>query len=289
MRVLGAPERNITLVAFYGDKKPEQLLQLITQLHRHIDHVVRDHDLSGAFNPCNSPQIHATLLGMEAVRVGGQLYNANFLNNNGHLRPIYPLRLLELLAAVAQSRVPLLRVRFGGFRRSHCTCRGFDLYDWKCGSSDSEFHAFNRSAYEGSFYAFSPGPAMLTGWPVGAASLNYFTRELYGLRRSAEGCGFLEKYHSAEKPYWKDDDFYLRLGTFGHCPSGKLESVVEQVRTFLSSLDPIAVDISTQDVSFVYYNKPSLQAISTAVPLEDAVNKPQLLEALYEQWTRDNA
>ena len=290
MTVITVPNRNITMVAFYGNKKPTELSQFIDVVIDQVHSVLAALELpSDVFTPYRKPQMHATLIGMEVIKVGGELCNANFLNNNGQLRPIKPNSMLDLIAAIAASRRPLFTIRFGGFRKSYCTCTGFDLYDWKCTSSNSEFHAFHRSAYEGTFYAFSPGPVLLTGWPIKeSGSLNQMSRHIYGFRWAVENCGFLDKYHSAEKPYWKDDDFYLRLGTFRECPAPKFESFVERMRDYLCLRKPITLDVNLENVSIVYYESPLLEKVIEEISLVDALKEPQLVEALYDRWRNEN-
>ena len=212
MNVIATPEQNITLVAFCGDRKPDQLNKLLADTLRQIQTALEDVELPSVFDPYELGQMHATVLGLELIKIGDDIFTANFLNNNGVLREMQPVLLLELCRSIADSRNPLFTIRFGGFRKAHCTCTGFDLYEWDCPTGKSEFHAFNRSAYEGTFYAFSPGPVMLTGWPIRLTDQTNFTRQVYGFRRAVENCGFLDKYHSTEKPYWEDDDFYPSIG-----------------------------------------------------------------------------
>jgi hypothetical protein len=170
MPVVKPPADNITMVALHGsnDSRPD-LTELVAVTTEKIRSVVAELGLpDGFFRAYEDYQIHATIIGMEVVKIGDELFNANFLNNNGVLRTIHPRGLLALLEDIGTSRdhSPLFTLRFGGFRKSYCKCRGVDLLDWACISSDSEFHSFERSAYEGSFYAFRGGPVVLTGWPI---------------------------------------------------------------------------------------------------------------------------
>jgi len=275
MSVIGVPKSNVTLVAFLGDNKPRILNDILDEI---FDLLPKD---PNEFVTYKKEQIHATIIGMEAVVIGGKLYNANFLNKNGQLRKMNVKGLFEIIQAIAMSRDPLFTIRFGGFTKGQCTCTGFDLQDWDCKTSNSEFHSYGRSAYEGSFYAFSPGPAMLTGWPVVVnKDLSKFPRYLYGFRRAAEESGYLDSYHSNDKPHWKDDDCYIRLGTFGALPATKNNSIVQNVRDFLSQRKPATVDIGLQDLSIVCYKDTSLTN-KRYWPLVDVLGNPNFVESLY--------
>jgi hypothetical protein len=293
MNVIAIPEQNVTLVAFHGDRKPDQLNKLLVDTLRQIKMALESIGLpstqfSSVFKPYGMGHMHATLLGLELIRIGDAIFTANFLNNNGVLREMQPALLLDFCRSIADSRNPLFTIRFGGFRKAHCACTGFDLYEWDCPTGKSEFHAFNRSAYEGTFYAFSPGAVMLTGWPIRLNDHTSFTRQVYGFRRAAENCGFLDKYHSSEKPYWKDDDFYLRLGTLTRFPSNKLDSLLEKVRDFLSSMPPLCVDVRIEHVSFVYYREANLKDIIREIPLVDVLDDPTLIKSLFVDWAKDH-
>ena len=284
MALVQVPQNNITLVALLADNGLPELAGLVGELVKILGQA------PDAFCGYETSQMHATVLGMEVIMVGGVLCNAHFLNNNGRLRPVDYPRLLHLLDVVVSTRNPVFRIRFGGFRKAHCDCTGLDLCDWKCPSGNSEFHAFNRSAYEASFFSGSKGEVMLTGWPVARDSVDSFPRDLYLLRRAAEDCGYLAKAHTNEKPYWKDDDFHLRLGTFdfNKCTTGQLQSVVGRVRDYLASRPPMVVDVGLDDLFIVHYEKPTLHRCLAKLPLGEVLRNPQLLADLHQDWTQRN-
>lgn len=95
----------VTLVAFYGDKPPalaagiEALQQLVTRL-------------CPTFVPYALPQVHATLVGLEAQRVNGALHNVNFRALRGQHRP---MQLAEALSAVRAAPLWPLSCQWGGF------------------------------------------------------------------------------------------------------------------------------------------------------------------------------
>jgi hypothetical protein len=186
----------------------------------------------------------------------------------------------------------LFTIRFGGFQEAYCDCRPLPQAQdkWVCASSPAEFHSCDRTAYEGSFYAFSPGPAVLTGWPVGGSQqTRVFPHSLYGFRRATEEAGFLDKYHSDGKPHWQDDDFFLRLGTFaGGLSKNYLGSIEDSVRRCLARRRPITIEVRVQDVSILLYESPSLdeEHVRARVPLAVFLKDHTSVDELYHQVGR---
>jgi hypothetical protein len=288
MSVSPISKKNITLVS-YLNQMPDMLIKLIDKIIDMIQIYIKENNLPDkCFTRYLNNQLHATILGMEVLKIDNELVNANFLNNNGILHSVQPVRFLTLLNTICSTRNPLFMIRFGGFVQSHCSCSGFDLFDWKCSTGDSEFHAFNRTAYEGSFYSFNNGPVMITGWPVSPRSENEFPRDLFHLRRAAENYGFLEKYHTNERPYDKDDDFYIRIGTFNDFPEVHLQKLQSNIRNYMSNCDSFIVDVFLNHIDFIYYQCPTPLTIIDKIPLNDALTNPKLLTHLYKRWFNEN-
>jgi len=277
-------QSNITMVAFHGAQKPQSLTVLLRGVFRELANAVGP-SYSDAFEPFKESQIHATLIGMEADVVGLQFYGHWFHENrSGARRAVDVHRFLSILRRVAR-RVPIFAIRFGGFRKAHCTCLGKSVEGWACPTSGSEFHSCDRSAYEASFYAYAPGPAVLTGWPIGAAdALSEFPHSLYDFRLAAESAGFLDKYHTDEAPHWMDDDCFIKLGSF-KSSLGNLSNVEHSIREYLCTLKPVTVDIRAEDVSVLLYKDPSLkeEAIVDRVALSEAIADERRIIQLYHQ------
>jgi hypothetical protein len=236
------------------------------------------------FEEAPESRIHATLIGLEADVVGGQLFGHWFnQNRSGTRRAIDFSRLLELLRRLARRR-PIFTVRFGGFRKAYCTCLGKSAEGWACPTGGGEFHSCDRSAYEGSFYAVAPGPAILTGWPVRRReALHDFPHSLYDFRRAAESAGFLDKYHGDEAPHWMDDDCYIKLGWFRKSLRN-LDRVEHKMREYLRGIEPVTVDMTAANVSIVSYRDPSLRrgAIVRRVTLRQAIQDVRKIRRLYQ-------
>jgi hypothetical protein len=111
-----------------------------------------------------------------------------------------------------------------------------------------------------------------------------FPRFLYEFRRAAEGGGFLDKYHLAGKPHWKDDECSLRLGTLKG-PTRHFGKIEKEMRDWMANQQPILLDITIEDVSIVLYDEPSLKPEEVLdldiVPLLDALEKPSRVAELY--------
>ena len=129
MSVIDVPEPNLTLVAFYRKNKPDEFKHLVDTVRKIVE------TKTCMFTPYEEEQLHATIIGMEVVKLGGKSYNANFLNSNGTLKEMGVKRLIEFLKGIAASRKPLFTIRFGGFAEAKCTCSGHDLLDWPCPTS----------------------------------------------------------------------------------------------------------------------------------------------------------
>ena len=282
------PDPNVTMVAFHGMEKPEALRSLIAditeEIHRQLGPLSKV-----AFTKYLSPQIHATIIGMEVDREDGVLINRWFKRNRGGLRRPIATRVLQEVVRSFVHDGHLFTIRFGGFQPAHCRCESDRLGSdgWRCYSSLAELHSCDRTPYEGSFYAAADGPVVMTGWPVaGPHSLNVFTHELYAFRQAAEAAGVLDKYHSDQKPHWKDDDFFIRLGTFSSSDSNQISAIEECVRELLSDRTPISINVRVQDVSIVLYEDASLQedVVRARVPLAAFLEDHWAADFLYEHF-----
>ena len=279
------PDLNVTMVAFHGNAKPKPLEKLLQDVLGAITANLPP-SLTWAFKSYSFAQIHATIIGMEVDVVDGRFYSRWFRKNRGQEQLIDIDRLREKVKQdIRDNR--LFTIRFGGFPEAYCKCKDDPQAreTWSCASSPSGFHSCDRSTYEGSFYAFSPGPLVITGWPVcGPRELETFPHRLYEFRQSVEEAGFLDKYHSDEKPHWKDDDCFMRVGTFsGVLPYEQLRATEKAVRDYLSNRKPVAVDVTVDDVSILLYDDPSLEEghVKQCVPLANFLEDPSAVKRLY--------
>jgi hypothetical protein len=278
---------NLTLVAFHGSQKPQPLQKLLSE-------VLSALGSSTAFERYTMTQMHATLIGMEADLIDGHLYGRWFKTNRQELREVSVDRFHRVMKEFVAANEPLFAIRFGGFPESYCTCRTDRRGargDWPCATAPQElgaFHSCDRTQYEGSFYAATPGPAMITGWPVANAEEPHaFTHGLYAFRRSLEQAGLADKYHydaHHEKAHWKNDDCFIRIGSFREpLPADALREIQHRMRTYFANMEPVIVDVTPADVAIVSYVNPSLHErdVLARIPLPAFLDDPASLQRLY--------
>jgi hypothetical protein len=213
----------VTLVAFYGDKPPA-LERLVVRLGRRLATETR-----GRFQAYATPQVHATLVGLEGVRSGGRIYNRNYLEVRGEQRAMDPAALL----AVVRQRLPIT-VRIGGFdagRPYPFTSRGE--------------HPHRRS------FCLRGSTAVAMGWPFDDGG---YPSSLDALRRAANAAGVLHKYHRSDDDV--DNDFFFVLGRIDDPPH---PAAIQQVlRRELAEQEPIHLILDTDTLRIVAYRDPRL-------------------------------
>src|SRR5688572_11696268 len=97
----------LTLVSHYREKSPE-FARLIGDLQQSLTQA-----LGGGFVPYSIEQVHATLVGLEGIRIGGRIRNENFRQLRGEERCIDFEGLLNWLHSAA---FPTFSVQVGGFK-----------------------------------------------------------------------------------------------------------------------------------------------------------------------------
>jgi len=293
-------ELNVTMVAFHGKTKPEALKELLREVLNTVTSSLPT-SLSWSFRSYDFTQMHATVIGMEADVADGQLYGRWFQKNKHDSRLIDINCLHASFKNLVHPDKPLFTIRFGGFPEAYCKCKKQHPHacdDWPCASALDVldvFHSCDRTSYQGSFYAFSPGPVMITGWPIeGPNELHTFPHSLYQFRQSVEQCGLADKYHyhhDHENGHWKDDDCFIRIGSFlGPLPPDQFCATENAVRAFLSNRKPVVIDMTVDDVSIVLYDNPSLeeQYVRERVPLATFLSDPCTLKEVYNTFLKQS-
>jgi hypothetical protein len=100
----------------------------------------------------------------------------------------------------------------------------------------------------------------------------------------------LDKYHSDDKPYWKDDDCFIRIGTFNRSISdAQLITTQKAVRDYLSQRQPVVINVSVDDVSIVLYDNSSMEEehIKEKIKLSDFLNNPSLVKKFYQRILKE--
>ena len=279
MALITAPVPNVTLVAFRKDSKPQALTELLKDVRTWTDSALASAGCPGSVEWHDG---HATVMGGEIVRLGQKMFNFNWLNNKTMLLEPDLAGFCKHIRESCQPDGQLFEIRHAGFTEAHCNCSGAAQQGWEC-ESGAEFHSCDRTPHEASYYAVAGGPLMITGWSVGADG--EFDNRLHQLRKAAEEFGLLDKYHTDEheKTHWKDDDWYLRLGTIREVPSRVLARIVDQVRRRLSKRLPVTYPVKLNDLSVVVYKDTLLKELLSVSPIDDVIADPDLLPTLYRR------
>ena len=176
----------VTLVAAYGEGKPDQLVQLLSNLAELCSSEMR---LAGWIQLYDRAQIHATVVGLEGTRCGDAVVQENLKARLGDAGPAPPVNFEAMLEFFASSvsEVPAV---VGGFRES-------DVNPFDPG----------RAPFERSFDIRSDGLIVAMGWPHTNAA---FTPYLIGLRKYFESFNIVHKYHV--RPQDQDNDLFFVVG-----------------------------------------------------------------------------
>lgn len=219
----------VTLVAYYGDK-PSVIEALIRSLQEELGH-----QLGSAFEPYGVEQVHATLIGLEALREGPEILNLNFKELRGERRP---MNLVELLGFIDKtSRLPF-EVQIGGF--SPATAYPF--------TSRAE-HPYYRS------FSLQGAVAVAMGWPV---SGKIYPRHLDSLRRCFNDYSVLHQYHRSSSDL--DNDFFFVLGRVARSllTECQVQDMQDALREKCAAMAPIRVTVGREFLSLALYEDPQL-------------------------------
>lgn len=246
---------NTSLVAFYGaTPKPPRLQELIS----HIQDVLES-ERRFRFTRYEPEQVHATIAGLEGLRVGQQIVSTHF----AELRRM--VKILDLKAVVQRLRssqyLPLT-VRLGGFDPAR------------------EYSFASRGLHPGTrSFSIQGRIVVAMGWPVVGAS---FPPSLDLLRRDLAGAGALHKYHASEGEV--DNDFFFVLGQIERRERDRVvaSEVQDRIRNYLSESNAIDFVFGADALSFVAYEETTLALDRTRqFSLDEIAANPLLLIDLY--------
>jgi hypothetical protein len=212
--------RFVSAVACYGTKTGP-----LRDLLAGVQALIAQH-LGDDFLPYSPEQVHATLIALNGVRVGGAVVNEYFLTQAGLRREMDLPRVMDILAR--RFATPL-RVRIGGFlphQEIPFTSRGLHLAERTFSVQDQAL--------------------VLMGWP--AESLAGAGRPLDELRREMNAAGVLHRYHVRAADV--DNDLHLVVGHHRGAPAGALARATAAVRDQLAA-DPVDLAIGLTDIKIV--------------------------------------
>lgn len=223
--------KQLTLVAFYGEKSNHPLWNLVKELQDRITTILGEN-----FTRYNLKKIHGTIIGLEGRRMGGEVVNENYLKKYGELRA---MEIKELIDSIANNNqlFPIC-IKVGGYKAEQ----------------QFPFISNGKHPYFRSF-SIQKTIAVAMGWPVKKIGdeLTY-PSSIDNLRRTCNTFNVLHKYHNP--PQFYDNDFFFVLGNLRkELNNNLIERCETQIRNCLanSSLPPI--EITPNDLKIVAYSE----------------------------------
>jgi hypothetical protein len=249
--------KNVSLVAFYGDK-PVPLGNLLQQLQAYLT----NHQLlQDKFLHYQLTQIHGTIIGCEGWKTNIGVVNQWFKEKRQETKYVDFAGLINYLNY--QIKLPIT-IRLGGY----------DCH------TDYNFLSRDQHPYYRSFQlqsAANQSIPVLIGWSWQDQRV---TLAMDNLRRDLQQFNLLHKYHG--NPDAVDNDFYLRLGTIKGCLTlSELEAIAYEIRNFLAAQPALSMPIQLENLAFVQYQDLALTPSTTRViPVTEIF--PQELLGLFD-------
>ena len=244
-------DRNVSLVAFYGDKPPG-LIALIQKLQTYLANYELIQD---RFIPYQLKQVHGTIIGCEGLKTESGIIDKWFYERRQETKYIDIPRLTNYL----QYQIDLpLTIRFGGYNRN-------SNYNFL----SSEQHLYFRS--------FQLQPAQTQTIPVliGWSWDNGVTLAIDDLRHKLQQFNLLHKYH--QTPEAIDNDFYLRLGTIDRqLNSQEIDAIATDIRNLLATQPPWYIPITLNNLAFARYQDLFLTPATTKLIPVTGISANQL-------------
>ena len=232
-------DRNVSLVAFYGNKPP-QLVALIQKLQTYLANCEL---ISDRFIPYQLEQVHGTIIGCEGAKTESKIIDKWFYERRQETKYIDIPGLVNYL----QHQIVPVTIGFGGYDRN----------------LDYNFLSRQQHLYFRSFQLQSAQRQtipVLIGWSWN----NGVTLAIDDLRRNFQQFNLLHKYH--EIPEAMDNDFYLRLGTIDRqLTSEEIDAIATGIRNLLATQPPNYIPITLEDLAFARYQDLLLTPATTKV------------------------
>ena len=230
-------ERNVSLVAFYGDK-PAQLAALIQKLQTYLANC---ESIKDRFIPYQLEQVHATVIGCEGLKTETGIISKWFYERR-------ETKYIDIpgLTDYLQHQIVPITIRFGGYDRA-------SNYNFLSRQQHLYFRSFQLSI------AQTQTIPVLIGWSWD----NNVTLAIDNLRRNLQQFNLLHKYH--QTPEAIDNDFYLRLGTIDRqLTSEEIEAIATDIRNLLEA-QPLFIPITIDDLAFARYQDLLLTPATTKI------------------------
>lgn len=233
----------ITLVAHYGPKSTE-LRANLTRLQNLLKQAYKT-----GFEAYEIEQVHASVIGLEGIKQGDQILNANY-QLRGERRYMDLSGMLDFLEQTPD--LPC-QIQVGGFDSEA-------LYPFTSRGQ----HPYQRS------FGIQGSIAVAMGWPCSGST---YPRSLDSLRRGFNAYHAMHKYHLQDGSI--DNDFFFVLGRLQPQlmpsePVEKLEEIEEKLRKDLAK-HPFILNLDLGDLSFVFYDDAQLPwGHCLQIPFSDA-------------------
>ncbi|MEL6438175.1 MAG: hypothetical protein AAFQ80_02800 [Cyanobacteria bacterium J06621_8] len=249
--------KNVSLVAFYGNKPPS-LIKLIQRLQGFI---ANHHLIQQQFIPYQLEQVHGTIIGCEGIITDQGIISYWFQTHRGKERYLDFAGLVDYLHH--RGCFPLT-VRLGGYQRDQ----------------DYSFRSRGLHPYFRSFQLLESATEIipvLIGWTWRGDRISL---EIDNLRRNLQRFNLLHKYHPT--PEAIDNDFYLRLGTINSkLTSAAIAEVARDLRHLLASEIAIEITINIQDLVLAQYQDLLLTPATTKIIPTGEITADQLKQLYY--------
>ena len=247
---------HLTLVAFYGEKPPA-MSAIIHAVQKNI----RESLPTDSFCAYEPQQVHATIIGLEGRRVGGQVINTAYVEKRHEARA---MSLAGVLQTVRTSCAIPFSVKVTGYKEG-------EAYPF----TSRDLHPYLRC------FCIQDELAVVMGWPC---ERDHYPNLLDKLRRSMQSFNALHKYHAS--PHDIDNDFFFTVGRIASGSISKmlLEHLRKRTRSLLSSMNTGPIGISRNSLTVVAYIDTKLPlATSYAYTLDEAEAKLDELHGLYRE------
>jgi hypothetical protein len=244
----------VTLVAAFGDQKPDQFIQLLSDLVERCEAETR---LTGWIRLYPKAQIHATIVGLEGKRHDGSIVQENMSARLGGVGPGPPMNFAAFLKFFASYvfDVPMV---VGGFGQDDV-----NPFDLNAG----------RNPFQRSFDIRSDGLLVAMGWPQ---AVGKFTPYMIGLRKYLETFNVVHKYHVRLQD--QDNDLFFVVGEvdasrWGSASDSEREIVQEALNELVTDCQQhlsgrrYAFSLQTSDLYIVRYLRTSLEETSFVRPV----------------------
>lgn len=248
--------KQLGLVSLYG-QKPSSFENLVKDCQELISKYLGD-----TFLPYDIGQIHGTIISLAQLR-DRNLYNLHHYKLTDEL---IKMDIVGYLTYLKSEIIFPFTIRIGGFD-----------------ADDAPFLSKGCKPYARSFFIMGI-KALMIGWPLDRESIDNSGLEISNLlgkmRKAGERFNIPHMYNSSN---FVDNEYYFRIGILREQVSEKVKilEVENAIREYLSSNDPVFLEINLRDLSLVLYEDETLPLETTdAIPIVNINDTSQIYHLL---------